>query len=204
MYIRVWIKVLSFENLKARWKGIGLVLLDSNKIFNKLLKCTDLILNWPETLLNEVDLDFSLLNSFPPDGIQLREANKLFVFVLNEIAGLFDSVWRYMVWLVMMAEFMHAELIIVWKKFKSTKKIFSTRKKCTKSKRITLEGKFVFFTQEVLDIARATEAETEVKKRCKRPRKRAINELLDEKEIEVVETESQSSDSDCIVVARRM
>ena len=84
------------------------------------------------------------------------------------------------------------------------KKILNTRKKCTKGKRVALEGKFVFSTQEVLDIARATEAETEVKKRRKRPRKRAINEILDEKEIKVVETESQSSDSDCIVVARRM
>ena len=45
MYIRTRIKALSFENLKAGWKGIGLVPLDFDKIFNKLLKCTDLILN---------------------------------------------------------------------------------------------------------------------------------------------------------------
>ena len=204
MYIRVWIKVLSSENLKAGWKKTGLIPLNPDKIFNKLLKRTNLILNWPETLPNEVDLDFSLFNSFPPNGIQLCEANKLLVFALNEIAGLFDSVRQYTAWLAMMAEFTYAELIIVRKELELAKKILSTWKKCTKGKRVALEGKFVFFMQEVLDIARVTEAETEAKKRRKRPRKRAINEILDEKEIEVVETESQLSDSDCIVVARRM
>ena len=58
--------------------------------------------------------------------------------------------------------------------------------------------------QKVLDIAHATEAKTKAKKKHKWPRKCAINDILDEKEIKVIETESQLSDSDCIVVARRM
>ena len=90
------------------------------------------------------------------------------------------------------------------KKLESTKKILNTQKKHTKSKRIALENKFVFSTQKILNIAHATEAETKIKKKHKRPRKRAINEILNKKEIKVIETESQSSDPDCIVVARRM
>ena len=99
---------------------------------------------------------------------------------------------------------MYAELIIVQKKLELAKKILNTRKKCTKNKRIALEDKFVFFIQKILNIAHATEAKTKIKKRCKQPRKHTINEILDGKKIEVIKTESQSSDSDCIVVARRM
>ena len=124
--------------------------------------------------------------------------------MLNETANLFNLIQQYTAQLVTMVEFTHAELITVRKEFELTKKIFSTRKKCTKNKRIALENKFVFFTQKVLNIAHATEAKTEMKKKHKQPRKRAINEILDEKEIKVIKTESQSSDSDCIVVARRM
>ena len=102
-----------------------------------------------------------------------------------------------------MAEFMHAELIIAWKELKLAKEILNTRKKCTKDKRVALEGKFVFFTQEVLDIAQAAEVETEAKKKCKQPRKCIIDEILDEEEVETLENKSSSSDSDCIVVAKR-
>ena len=55
--------------------------------------------------------------------------------------------------LTIIAEFMHAELIIAWKEFKLIKEILNTRKKRTKSKRVALEKKFVFSTQEILDIA---------------------------------------------------
>ena len=145
-----------------------------------------------------------MFNNFLLNGIQLHKTNKLLVFALNEITNLFNSIQQYTMWLVMMIEFIHIELIIVQKKFKSTKKILNTQKKRTKNKKVALENKFVFFIQKVLNIACATEAETKMKKRRKQPRKRAINEILNEKEIEVIETESQLSDSDCIVVARRM
>ena len=203
MYIKVCVKVLFSENLKARWKGAGLVPLDFDKIFDKLFKCTDLISNQSKTLPNEVNLDFLLLDSSPPDGTKLCEANKLFVFALDEIPSLSDSVRRYTVRLITMVEFRHAELITARKELKLVKEILNTRKKRTKGKRVALEGKFVFFTQEVLDIAWVVEVETETKKKHKQPRKRTIDEILDEEEAETLENESSSSDSDCIVVAKR-
>ena len=60
----------------------------------------------------------------------------------------------------------------------------------------------MFSTQEVLDIARVAEAEAETKKKHKQPRKRTIDETIDEEEAEILDNESSSSDSDCIVVAR--
>ena len=61
----------------------------------------------------------------------------------------------------------------------------------------------MFSTQEVLDIARAAEVEAEAKKKRKRPRKRTIDEILNEEEAETLVNEFSSSDSDCIVVAKR-
>ena len=72
-----------------------------------------------------------------------------------------------------------------------------------KSKRITLEEKFVFFTQKILDITQTAEVEIKAKKKYKQPRKCTIDEILDEEETETLENESSSSDSDCIVVAKR-
>ena len=102
-----------------------------------------------------------------------------------------------------MVEFIHTELITAQKKLKSIKEIFNTRKKHTKNKRIALEGKFVFSTQEILDITQAAKIKTKAKKKHKQPRKRTIDEILDEEEAETLENESSSSDSDCIVVAKR-
>ena len=138
-------KVFFTENLKAGWKKVGLVLLNSDKILSKLPNCEKLILNWFQTPLEQIDLNFLLFNNFSPDGTELREANKLFIFALDEVSGLLDSVWWYTTQLVTIVEFTHTELITAWKEFKSTKEIFNTRKKCTKSKRVALKNKFVFF-----------------------------------------------------------
>ena len=179
-----------------------MVPLNPDKILDKLPKRIDSTLDQPKTPPNETNLNLSLLNSSPPDGTELREANKLLVSMLNEVPSLSDSVRRYTARLATMAESTHTELITARKELKSAKEILNTRKKRTKGKRVALEGKFVFFTQEVLDIARAAEADAEAKKKRKQPRKRTIDEVLDEEDAEIVRSESESSDSDCIVVAR--
>ena len=71
-----------------------------------------------------------------------------------------------------------------------------------KGKKITLEEKFVFFTQKILDITQAVEVETKTKKKHKQPCKHTIDEILDKEKTETLENESSSSDSDCIVVAK--
>ena len=101
-----------------------------------------------------------------------------------------------------MIESIYTKLITARKEFKLIKKILNIRKKRTKGKRVALEGKFVFFTQKILDIARAAETKAEMKKKRKQPRKRTINKTLDEEEAETLENESSSSDSDCIIVTR--
>lgn len=70
-------------------------------------------------------------------------------------------------------------------------------------KKIALQGKFVFSTKEVLEIAKAAEAETAAKKAIKQPRKRKIEEIFEEDELEVSNEYSSDSDLSCIVVAAR-
>ena len=93
MYIKVHAKVLFFENLKTRWKRTGLVPLNFNKIFDKLFKYANLISNQPKILPNEVNLNFLLFDSSPLNDTKLHKINKLFVFALDEIPNLFNSMW---------------------------------------------------------------------------------------------------------------
>ena len=69
-----------------------MVSLNFNRIFNKLLNCEKLILNQFQTPLEQIDLNFLLFDNFPLNGTQLREINKLFIFALNGILKLLDSV----------------------------------------------------------------------------------------------------------------
>ena len=179
-----------------------MVPLNPNKILSKLSNREESASNRPQTPLEQTDLSLLLLNNSPPDNIELRETNKLFIFTLNEVPGLSDSVRQYITRLIIMAESTHTKLITARKKLKSAKEILNTRKKHTKGKRVALEDKFMFSTQKVLDIARVAEAEAETKKKHKQPRKRTIDETIDKEEAEILDNESSSSDSDCIVVAR--
>ena len=89
------------------------------------------------------------------------------------------------------------------KELKQQRKLFETRKKCSKNKRIALQGKFVFMTEEVLQIAKKTKSVSATKSAQKWPRKRPIQAVLDNEEEEMLDNNSNGSDSDCIIVATR-
>ena len=57
--------------------------------------------------------------------------------------------------------------------------------------------------QKVLNIVCVIETEAETKKKYTQPRKCTIDVILDEEEVETLKKESSSSDSDCIVIAKR-
>ena len=147
-------------------------------------------------------MNFLLFNNSPLNGTKLCETNKLLIFALNGISSLLNSIQQYTARLVMITKSMYTEFIIAQKELKSVKEILNTWKKHTKSKRVALKNKFVFFIQEVFDITHTTETKTETKKKCKQPRKCTIDEALDEEEVEILKNISSSSDSDCIIVAR--
>ena len=80
----------------------------------------------------------------------------------------------------------HSELVLANKQIEEYKSMLNTRKKRTKGKRIALQGQFAFSAAEVLEIARAAEAETAKKKAGKRPRKRKVKEAFEEDEVELL------------------
>ena len=83
------------------------------------------------------------------------------------------------------------------------REILQTQKSQTTGKRVGLKGKFVFSTQEVLEIAskakEATAAKALHKQHCTKP----IATEVAEQETELLENVSSDSDSDCIVVLQR-
>lgn len=83
------------------------------------------------------------------------------------------------------------------------RELLQTRKNRSTGKRVALKGKFVFSTQEVLDIAREAERATADKTSRKRRRIQAAVTEIEGQEDEVVENVSSDSDSDCIVVQPR-
>ena len=78
--------------------------------------------------------------------------------------------------------------------------MLQTQKNWTTGKRVALKGRFVFSTQEVLEIASEAEKVTADKTSQKRRRTQSKVTETREQEIEVVENVSSDSDSDCIVV----
>ena len=61
----------------------------------------------------------------------------------------------------------------------------------------------MFTTEEVLEIAKKAESTSATKSTRKQPQKRPIQSILEDEEAEVLESESDSSASDCIIVAAR-
>ena len=97
----------------------------------------------------------------------------------------------------------HNNITTMRKELKQKNDLFNARKKRKISKRIAVKGKFVFTTEEVLQLMKEAEAENTAKKMRKKPRKRPIQEVLEDNEDETLENEDNSSDSDCIVLRPR-
>ena len=60
----------------------------------------------------------------------------------------------------------------------------------------------MFSTEEILEIARTTEAETIARKKKKQPQRNTNDSIDLEEEIEIFENNSTASESECIVVAQ--
>ena len=95
----------------------------------------------------------------------------------------------------------HSEMITMYKELKQQKNFFEACKKHLKSKKIALQSKFVFMIEEVLQIAKETESVSVTKSAQKWPRKCPIQAVLDNEEEEMLDNNSNGSDSDCIIVA---
>ncbi|KFY90442.1 hypothetical protein V500_05181 [Pseudogymnoascus sp. VKM F-4518 (FW-2643)] len=111
---------------------------------------------------------------------------------------------RYAKQMTRLVESQNAELTILQKEVKEYKEMLKTRKKRTNSKRIKLQGEFVFSTKEVLNIVRKADLKSTKKRLCRRPRKRPIEEVEEgeeEEEEDINSSHLESESEEC--VARR-
>ena len=95
------------------------------------------------------------------------------------------------------------EIITMCKKLKQQKKLFNACKKRSKNKRIVLQSRFVFTTKEMLQITKKTKSINTTKNVQKQPQKCPIQTILENNKNNMPNSESSSSDSDCIIVAAR-
>ena len=94
-----------------------------------------------------------------------------------------------------------SENVLLRKQLANTQALLRKRKERKKGNRIALRGRFVFSIQEVLDIAKAAEAETAKKKGKNKANKKAEPPLDEDSDDEMIEIGEEDSDSDCIMVA---
>ena len=68
-------------------------------------------------------------------------------------------------------DIIYNETITMHGKLKRKNKTFETHKKCSKNKKIALQNKFVFMTEEILQITKETKLINATKSAQKQPRK---------------------------------
>jgi hypothetical protein len=96
----------------------------------------------------------------PLDGTQLRKANSLCLSAIENATDLPTPAERYISRLTQATEVMSSKITTLWTELSKQKELFKTRKRRTTGKRVALDRKFVFGTQEVLGIAREAEKAT--------------------------------------------
>ena len=148
-------------------------------------------------------MNFSLFDSFFPNGTQLRNANQTFKFILQKSTDLLSPVKHYGERIIYTYEMAHNNITTMREELKQKDDLLNAHKKCKTGKRIVIKKKFVFTTEEILQLMKKAEAENAIKKMRKKPRKHPIQEVLEDNEDETLENEDNSSDFDCIVLRPR-
>jgi hypothetical protein len=203
MYIRARNKALTSQTILSGWRGAGLVPLSPISVLDKLPLPSGPATLPAHTPPQQVDLDFSLLDSSPPDGTELRQANTLLDSAVQASCDLPSPAKRYTKRMSRAFESTHSENVTLRKQLKDAEELLSTRKVRKKGKRVALKGRFVFSTEEVLRLVEEAETETAKKQTGKRPRRRKIENTMEDEDDNILEGLSGDSDYDCIIVAVR-
>ncbi|RAL64783.1 hypothetical protein DID88_001380 [Monilinia fructigena] len=127
-------KGLTCQNIKSGWKGAGLNPFSPRQVLNNLPTPLLPPPSTPNTPANPEDLDLSLLNSSPPNDIELRQANKVFNSALSANNLPTSPVQRYAKRITHQIESLNAENAILRKELQEYKELLETRKKRKKWK----------------------------------------------------------------------
>ena len=202
-YIRAREKAFISTNILSGWRATGLYPLSPIIILETLPDLEVSTLFTPTTPTTSSTLDYSLLNSSPPDGTELRTANTIYNSAIASASNVPSPVKHYGVRATRALETMQSENVILRRQVSEQQELLRTRKSRQKGKRVALEGRFVFSTEEILNIARKAEAETARRQAKKLRRERAIDpETLGEQE-DVFESAESEFDDDCVIITGR-
>jgi hypothetical protein len=116
-------------------------------------------------LSGEVDLDTSLLDSSPPDGTELRQANAMLMRNINAASDLTPRTKRYTGRVARNFGRLHTKMITMVQERDAQRQLLEARKRRKTGKRVMLQNKFVFSTPEVLKITMEAESSSVRKKR---------------------------------------
>ena len=203
MYICRRERAPNTSNVLARWRGAGLMALSSVTVLGKVPLPQQPEGNKRHTPPELRDLDASLLEGFPPDGTELREASAVFNSAVEASQDLPSSAKRFSEGLTRSFETTHAENTALRKQLEEAQQLLNAPEARMNDKRVALKGKFVFSTEEVLEVARQAEAALSAKKPRGRPPKRPIAAVIEEEDDQILEESDKASEHDCIVVAAR-
>ena len=203
MYIRAREKALIDKNILSGWKGAGVIPLSPMSVLEKIPLAPPEPITLPRTPSPSRDFDLSLLDSSPPDGTQLRNTNALLLSTLENNEAVPESAVRYAKRMIQAYELTHHELITARNQISAQKQLLEARKKRKKGKRVAIQGKFVFTTEDMLEIVKIAEAETTAKAAKKKASKRSKRSNVSEDEESMEENDSSESELDCIIVASR-
>lgn len=201
MYIRAREKAFTRANILSGWRATGLQPLSPIVVLDRLATSPTPESKAPRTPGQSMRLDTSLLNSSPPTGTEVREANVVLHSELQKGGAIASPTRRYIERAVHALEATQSELAILRKRLSDQQELLQTRKKRKKGKRVALQGKFVFTTSEVLEIARQAEQPKMKEKACRRSQNKATVLAVEEDKENGLESVSNDSDSDCIIVA---
>ena len=200
MYIRARQRAVTAANIKSGWRATGLAPLSPIEVLDRVERPGQLA-HPPQTPGPVSDLELSLLKRSPPDSTELRQANDLLRSELRKKTALLSPARRYNERALTLGEMALSDNIILRKRLVDAEALLSARKQRKTGKRVSLRDKFVFSTQEVLDIAKEAELQAGNKK-VRRPRHK-VNESreFDVEDEEIIENGSNDDESDCIAVA---
>lgn len=100
----------------------------------------------------EANLDMSLLDSSPPDGTELRQANALLIRNIHGASDLTPRTKRYTGRVARGIERLHTEMVSIVQERDAQRRLLEARKKRKTGKRVMLQNEFVFSTPKVLKL----------------------------------------------------
>jgi len=120
-------KALTTRNICSGWRATALEPLSPIVVLEKLAPSQPANTTEPSTPPEQLNLDLALLDSSPPDGTELQQANLLLASTLNAGEVLASPAKRYIQRVTRSFETTHSELTLTQRQNEEYKALLSTR-----------------------------------------------------------------------------